>query len=112
MLPLSPLWLSEFARKVKTYVLEIILRHLQYVARVSQEYIPTLAVAGHVLVFAFLEGLQFGSIIAFDPTGLVEADGLPPALGVVFVLQAILYDFELQLAHRADDFAAVELIDK
>ena len=39
-------------------MLEIHLRHLQYVATVCKEHIPALAVFRHILVLAFLERLQ------------------------------------------------------
>jgi hypothetical protein len=38
--------------------------------------------------------------------------GLPAALGVVLVLQAVLDNLELQLTNRAHDAAAVELVDE
>lgn len=103
---------SELARKVELDVLEVHLRHLEHVARVGQEDVAALAVLGHVLVLALLEGFELGGVIALDPAGLVEADGLPAALGVVLVLQAVLDDFELELAHGADNLAPVELIDE
>ena len=39
-------------------------------------------------------------------------DRLPPTLGVVFMLKAILDDLKLQLAYGADDAAVVELVDE
>ena len=38
--------------------------------------------------------------------------GLPAALGVVLVLQAILDDLKLQLSDGTDDAAVVELVDE
>lgn len=93
-------------------MLEVHLSHLQYVTRIGQENVAAFAVLGHVLVFAFLKGIQFGRIVAFNPAGFVQTDGLPTALGIVFVLQTVLDHLELQLSYRTDNLAAVELIDK
>ena len=93
-------------------MLEVHLSHLQYVTRIGQENVAAFAVLGHVLVFTFLEGIQFGRIVAFNPAGFVQTDGLPTALGIVFVLQTVLDHLELQLSYRTDNLAAVELIDK
>ena len=93
-------------------MLEVHLRHLEHVARVGQEDVAPLAVLGHVLVLALLEGFELGRVVALDPAGLVEAHGFPAALGVVLVLQAVLDDFELELAHGADNLAPVELVDE
>ena len=90
-------------------VLEVHLSHLKHIATVGQEDITAFAILRHVLVLALLEGFEFFSIIALYPTSLVQADRLPTALGVVFVLQTVLNDFELQLPHRTDNLAPVEL---
>ena len=73
-------------------MLEVHLRHLQHISAVGQEHIPTLAVFGHVLVFALLEGFQLRRIIALNPAGLIQTERLPTALRTVFVLQTILDD--------------------
>ena len=52
-------------------MLEVHLRHLQHISAIGQEHIPTLAVFGHVLVFALLEGFQLCRIIALNPAGLI-----------------------------------------
>ena len=93
-------------------VLEVLLRHAQHIAAVGEEDIATFAVLGHVLVFASLEILQLLLIVRLYPARFVKMDGLPTALRVVFVLQTVLDDLELQLAHRPDDFATVELVDE
>ena len=53
-------------------MLEIHLRHLQYVATVCQEHIPALAVFRHILVLAFLERFQFGRDIKDQQTQLLH----------------------------------------
>ena len=58
-------------------MLEIHLRHLQYVAAVCKEHIPALTVFRHILVLAFLERFQFGRVITFNPAGLVKTQRLP-----------------------------------
>ena len=93
-------------------MLEVHLCHLQYVARISQEYIASFAVLGHILVLAFLECFQLSRVVTLYPARLVEADGLPSAFGVVFMFQAVLDDFELQLAYSADNLSPVELVDE
>ena len=105
------LWL-ELAREMEADILEILLCHLENVSRVGQENIAALAVLGHILVLALLEGFQLSGVIAFNPAGFVEADGLPATLGVVFVFEAILNHFKLQLTDGADNLAAIELVDK
>ena len=97
---------------METDVLKVLLCHLQHVARVGEEHVAPVAVLGHVLVFALLEKFELRRVVAFNPAGLVKVDRLPAALGVVFVLKAILYHLKLQLAYGADNLAAVELIDK
>ena len=93
-------------------MLEVHLRHLQHISAVGQEHIPTLAVFGHVLVFALLEGFQLRRIIALNPAGLIQTERLPTALRTVFVLQTILDDLELQLPHRTDNLTPVKLVDE
>ena len=95
---------------MKTYVLEILLRHLQDVARVGKEDVAPLGVARHILVFATLEVFEFGLVVAFNPARLVERNGFPAAARTILVLKAILYDLKLQLPHGANDFPSVELI--
>ena len=102
----------ELAREMEADILEILLCHLEHVSRVGQEDIAALAVLGHILVLALLEGLEFGGVIAFNPAGFVEADRLPVTLGIVFVFEAILNHFKLQLTHGADNLAAIELVDE
>lgn len=101
---------SKFAVEVEFDVLEVVLCHLEYVGAVGQEYVAALFVACHVLVFAFLEVVEFGFVVAFYPAGFVEAERLPAAFGVVFFFEAVLDDFELELAYCADYFAVVELV--
>ena len=78
-------------------MLEIHLRHLQYVAAVCKEHIPTLAVFRHILVLAFLERFQFGRVITFNPAGLVKTQRLPTTFGTVLIFQTVLDYLELQL---------------
>ena len=89
-------------------VLEVHLRHLKHITAVGKEHIPSLTVFRHILVLTLLERFQFGRIVAFNPAGLVQAHRFPAALGIVFVLQTVLDDFELERPDRADDLAAVE----
>ena len=65
-------------------------------------------VGGHVRMFAPFEVSQLLGVVALDPAGFVDGDRLPAAGGVIFVCQAVFDHLELQGAHRADDFAAVE----
>jgi len=64
------------------------------------------------LIFPFLEVLEFYLVVGFNPAGFVKMYGFPAALGIVFVLEAILDYFELQLSHGSDNLAVVELIDE
>ena len=73
-------------------MLEVHLRHLQHISAIGQEHIPTLAVFGHVLVFALLEGFQFSRIIALNPAGFIQTERHPTSLRTVFILQTILDD--------------------
>ena len=91
------------------YFREIGLRHLQHIGRVGHEYVAAFAVFGHILVFAFLEVFQYGFVVALYPTGLVQRYGIPLALCAVFVQQAVLYYFELQLPYGSY-YAAVVLL--
>ena len=93
-------------------VFEIFLGHREDVARIGEEDITALLILRHILVLALLEVLKLCVIIALDPTGLIEMNGLPTALRVVLVLQTILDNLELQLTHRTDDLTVVELVDK
>ena len=91
---------------------EILLRHAQHITGVGQEDIPALYVLGHILVFPLLEVLQLGGVISFYPASFVQVDWLPTALGAILILQPVLDDLELQLAHGAHDTAPVELVDE
>ena len=93
-------------------MLEIHLRHLQYVAAVCKEHIPALTVFRHILVLAFLERFQFGRVITFNPAGLVKTQRLPTAFGTVLIFQTVLDYLELQLPYRTDNLASVKLVDK
>lgn len=104
--------LLELAGKVEADLGEIVLCHGEHKLGVGKEYIASFTVESHELMFAFLEGLECGRIIAFYPTGLVHRHWLPTALRSIFVQQAVLYDFELELAHSADDLTAIELMHK
>ena len=102
----------KFAREMELYLREIGLSHLQHISRVGKEHVATVAVERHILVLSALERFEFSLVVALNPACFVETYGFPAALSAVFVQQAILNDFELQLAHGANDFAAVELVDK
>ena len=93
-------------------VFEVLLCHAQYVAAVGEENVAPLTVFGHILIFTLLEVVELSFVVALYPTCLVEVDRLPPALGIVFMLKAILDDLKLQLAYGADDAAVVELVDE
>ena len=93
-------------------VFEVFLGHGENITRVSEEDITTLLVLRHVLVLAFLEILEFRIIVALYPTSLVEMHRFPTTLRVVFVLQAILDDLELQLTYGTNDLPVVELVDE
>ena len=65
-------------------------------------------------MLALLEVLQFGLIAGHHlyPACLVEGNGFPAALGIVLILQSVLDDLKLQLSHRTDNLASVELVDE
>ena len=46
-------------------MLEVHLGHLRTVTYINVEYITSLTVFRHILVFTFLEGFQFSRIITF-----------------------------------------------
>ena len=48
-------------------MLEVHLGHLKNITAIGQEYITSLTVFRHILVFTFLEGFQFSRIITFYP---------------------------------------------
>ena len=102
----------EFAGKVEANILEVVLRHLENITRIGEEDVAPLTVFSHVLVLALFEVFELGGIVAFDPAGLVEGDGFPTTLGIVFVLQSVLDDFKLELAYGANDFTPVKLVNK
>lgn len=89
-------------------MLEIHLRHLQYVAAVCKEHIPAFTVFRHILVLAFLERFQFGKVITFNPAGLVKTQRLPTAFGTVLIFQTVLDYLELQLPLPYDNLASVK----
>ena len=93
-------------------MLEVLLSHLEHIARVGQEDVPTLFVLRHILILALLKGLELGRIVARYPAGFIKMYGLPTALGVVLVFQTVLNNLELQLTHSTDNLTVVELIDK
>ncbi len=93
-------------------VREIVLSHLQHVARVGEKHVATLYVGSNELVFPLLESLESFFIVAFNPTGFIERNRFPATLGAIFVEQTILYDFELELSDSADNLATIELVDE
>ena len=93
-------------------VLKVLLRHRQHIAGVGEEHIAPFLVLSHILVLALLEGFQFLLVVARNPAGLIQVNGFPTALGVVLVLQSLLYDLELQRAHGTYNLASVELVDE
>lgn len=93
-------------------MLEVLLGHLQNIAAIGQEDVSSVAVFCHILVFALLERLQFCLVIALNPACFIEADWFPAAFGVVFILQAVLDDFKLQLTNGADQLTTIKLVDK
>ena len=98
--------------KVELDMLKVLLRHTEYIAGVSEEHVASLLILGHILVFAFLEVLQFLLVVALYPACLIEVDRFPTALGVILVFQTILDNLELQLTNGTDDLAVVELVDE
>ena len=60
----------EFAGEMEADMLEVLLRHLKHIARVSEEDIAAFAVLRHVLVFTLLEVLEFFGRIALNPASL------------------------------------------
>ena len=91
---------------------EVHLSHLKYIATICQKDITSFAILRHVLILALLEGFEFFSIITFYPASLVEADRFPTALGIVFVFQTVLDNFELQLTYRTDNLTTIELVNE
>lgn len=81
-------------------MLEIHLRHLQYVAAVCKEHIPAFTVFRHILVLAFLERFQFGKVITFNPAGLVKTQRLPTAFGTVLIFQTVLVTSNCNMPYR------------
>ena len=45
-------------------------------------------------------------------TCFIEAYWFPAAFGIVFILEAVLYNLKLKLSNSADNLSPVELIDK
>lgn len=91
---------------------EILLCHHQHIAGIGQIDIVALFVERHILSFTAFEVFKSGSIIAFYPASLIEADRFPLTLCAVFVEQAVLDHFELQLSDRTDNLTSVELVGK
>ena len=84
---------------METDILKVVLRHLKHIVAIGKKDVAPINILCHILIFASLEILQFGLVVALDPTGLIEAHRLPTALCVILVLETILYHLELQLSH-------------
>ena len=93
-------------------VFEVFLGHGEDIARVSEEDIPALLVLRHVLVFTFLEVLEFRFIVALNPTSLIEVYRFPATFRIILILQAVLDHLKLQLTHRTYDLPVIELVDE
>ena len=52
-------------------VFKVLLRHTENIARVGKEYIATLYILCHVLIFAFFEVFEFFLVVGFHPTSFV-----------------------------------------
>ena len=102
----------ELAGEVEADFGEVLLRHLEHVARVGEKHVASLSVDGHVLLLATFEGVECLFVVALNPACVVQAKGLPATLGAIFVEQAVLNHLKLQLPHGADDFAVIELVDE
>ena len=94
------------------YMFEIDLCHLKHIVAIGQEDVTALLVLCHELILAFLERLQLGLIVAFNPASLVEAHRLPTTFGIILILQPVLDDLKLKLSDRSDKLTVVPLIDE
>lgn len=97
---------------MEVYFGEVLACHGEHIAGISEEDVAPFAVNGHELVFAFLESSEGFGIVTFNPAGFIERDWFPAALCTIFMEQTILDNLKLELADSADNFAAIELIDK
>ena len=79
------LYKLEFAGEVETDFGEVALCHLEYIARIGEEYVASLAVESHKLVLAALEGFERVGIVALYPACLVEVNRLPAALCAILM---------------------------
>ena len=102
----------EFRSEVELDVLEILLSHAEHITRVSEEYIATLDIFCHVLIFTLLELIKLLGIVALYPASLVEVNRFPTTLGIIFVFKTILDNLKLKLTNSTYYTATIELVDK
>ena len=91
---------------------KVFLSHTENISAVGKENIPAVFILGHILILALLEVFKLGCVITLYPACFIQMNRLPTALGVIFVLKAILNYLELELSHRSYYLPTVKLVDK
>ncbi len=69
-------------------MLEVLLRHLEYITAVCKEHVAAVLVLCHVLILALLKLLKLHGVVRVYPASLVQMYRFPTALGSVLVFEA------------------------
>lgn len=92
-------------------MLEVHLCHLKYIIAISQEYIPSFTILGHILIFTFLKASSSSGSSLSTQHALYRLIGSHRHLHYIH-FQTILDHFKLQLPYRTDNLTSIKLIDK
>ncbi len=68
----------------------VILCHVEDVCAVRHKDVATFFVRSHILCFTGLKGAQFFLVIGLYPAGFEHRHILPAALGIIFMLTAVV----------------------
>ena len=90
----------------------ILLRHRKDIGTIRHKHVTAVFIGSHILCFAFFEGVQLCSIVAFNPAGFVHLQRLPAAFSLILMLQSILNYLKLQLTNRSNNLSTIQLADK
>ena len=66
-------------------MLVVLLRHAEHVRAIGHEDVATFLISSHILRLAFLEGVEFGIIVALYPAGFVHLQRLPLTFGLILM---------------------------
>ena len=93
-------------------MLEVHLCHLKYIIAISQEYIPSFTILGHILIFTFLKASSSSGSSLSTQHALYRLTGSHRHFALYSFSRRYWNHFKLQLPYRTDNLTSIKLIDK